>query len=376
MAHSNIHCDDKLHSLLLTINNKFVEAFAWIKALSEEEKEAIERFSKISTIGASTRIENAVLTNPEILWIDTLLDEKGYPSDYQRYSQHIKNKLSKDRERSIEEVAGCRKMLGIILSSASSMVPFTETELRGLHSELLSYYTKSEYYRGQYKTNSNSVVEQNSITGTVRTIFQTADAGPITASSMKDLIEWYNTLSQEREPILKATEFMYRFLAIHPFQDGNGRLGRGLFLLALLQSSNISVSTVVRYISVDRQIERHREDYYLALNRTSTGVFKQNPAEYKMNIILEFMLKMLDLSLGDLTIYHSRWRAERTLSESATQVLACFRNYPELRLNTQSIEEKTKIPRRTIINSLNSLLEKQLIQKYGQGASTRYQIIF
>ena len=37
-------------------------------------------------------------------------------------------------------------------------------------------------------------------------------------------------------PLLVATEFVFRFLAIHPFYDGNGRLGRALFILALLQS--------------------------------------------------------------------------------------------------------------------------------------------
>ena len=70
-------------------------------------------------------------------------------------------------------------------------------------------------------------------------MFQTADAGPITTSAMKDLVGWYNEILPLSPWTIEITlEFVYRFLAIHPFQDGNGRLGRGLFLLSLLQSQS------------------------------------------------------------------------------------------------------------------------------------------
>ena len=82
---------------------------------------------------------------------------------------------------------------------------------------------------------------------------------------MADLIAWYNrTIREHPWPLLVATEFVFRFLAIHPFQDGNGRLGRALFLLALMQGDDPEFSGVIRFISIDRQIERHRPLYYAA----------------------------------------------------------------------------------------------------------------
>ena len=70
-------------------------------------------------IGASTRIENALLTDSEIDWLDTILTQDGKTTALEANRDLIENKLSKDRERSIEEVAGCRQLLLSIYESAS-----------------------------------------------------------------------------------------------------------------------------------------------------------------------------------------------------------------------------------------------------------------
>ena len=58
-------------------------------------------------IGASTRIENALLTDIEIEWINTVIKTEPH-LEYANRERFIKSKLSKDKSRSIEEVAGCR----------------------------------------------------------------------------------------------------------------------------------------------------------------------------------------------------------------------------------------------------------------------------
>ncbi|MGV8949280.1 MAG: hypothetical protein ACOH2E_07980 [Candidatus Paracaedibacter sp.] len=65
-------------------------------------------------IGASTRIENAQLTDSEVNWLDTILSEDGKTTALDQNRALIEDKLSKDRERSIEKVAGCRAMLLLI----------------------------------------------------------------------------------------------------------------------------------------------------------------------------------------------------------------------------------------------------------------------
>lgn len=348
-----------------------------IQTLSDDEKEAIHRFARVSMVGASTRIENAVLTDAEIQWIDTTLTKDGHPVAFDRHRELIENKLSKDKERSIEEVSGCRNMLFLIYEQYRDFFPLTESTIRALHAELLRYYSKAEHYLGAYKTVTNSVVQINHITGERRTVFKTADPGPITQIAMRELVEWYNkTLLEYPWTLAVASEFVFRFLAIHPFQDGNGRTGRGLFLLSLLQSSDKSLSYLTRYLAIDRQIERHREEYYLTLQRCSGGVFKENPKEYKIELFFKFMLKVLEDSLNDIDVYRKKYTLIKNLSPAATEVLNCFKEFPEKKLTTAEVIKTIKLPRRTVNNALSLLTKSQLIQKYGQGAGTRYQIVF
>lgn len=348
-----------------------------LKDLAGEEKKAIHDFARVSMIGASTRIENAVLTDAEILWIDTLLTDDGKLGAFQKNKDLIENKLSKDRERSIEEVAGCRSMLFLIYEQAKDFFPLTEAILRGLHEELLKNYSKAHYYLGKYKTVPNSVIERNGKTGEERMVFKTADPGPITEAAMHELVKWYNeTLHTEVWSVAVASELVFRFLAIHPFQDGNGRLGRGLFLMALLQSTDVTLSKISYYMAIDRQIERHKQEYYWVLQRCSEGKFHQDPSEYKIEYFLKFMIKILREALQDIEIYRQRYARVQKLSPATDILYRCFKEYPEKRLQTKDILTVTQLPRKTIVTALNTLLSHSLIQKLGQGPATRYQLIF
>ncbi|MBA8667917.1 Fic family protein [Holosporaceae bacterium 'Namur'] len=348
-----------------------------MKSFSEQEHEAIHRYARISMIGASTRIENAVLTDQEIDWIDTILGKDGKVTEFNKNKVLIEDKLSKDRERSIEEVAGCREMLFLIYEQAKELFPLTEVTLRGLHFELMKYYSKAGSYIGKYKAQPNYVVEHNKRTKEQRIVFKTAEAGPITESAVSDLINWYNqAVITEPWSIALACEFVFRFLAIHPFQDGNGRLGRGLFLLALLQSPDELISYVAPYLAIDRHIEQHKIEYYMVLNRCSNGVYSNDPRDYKIEYFLIFMIKVLEESLNDISFYRNKYLSINTLSDAAIKVLNCFKENPELRLSTKLILSETELPRRTIVNALNTLLSEKLIQKYGKGASIKYQLTF
>ena len=147
-------------------------------------------------------------------------------------------------------------------------------------------------------------------------------------------------------------------------------------MLGLMQSDNIALSTISKYLAIDRQIERHKEEYYFVLNACSEGKYLSNPTEYKTHYFIKFMMKMIELSLADIDIYRKRHQAVINLSPTAMTVLQCFREHPEFRITTKNLIELTAIPRRSITHSLKTLLNKQLIQKYGQGAGVRYQLTF
>jgi Fic family protein len=120
--------------------------------------------------------------------------------------------------------------------------PLTESFIRELHKLLLqkSYEvdaitpdgkpTKRRIEIGQYKTAPNHVLTK---TGEIFR-FATPEETP---SKMHDLMDWFREkqANSDVEPVLLATEFHYKFIRIHPFDDGNGRTARLLMNFILMQ---------------------------------------------------------------------------------------------------------------------------------------------
>jgi Fic family protein len=362
---------------LKNLQAKIHQSALYVAKLSTAERAAIHRYAKISNIGASTRIENAVLTDLEVEWIDTLLSKDGHPSAFESHKAAIENKLSKDKERSIEEVGGCREMLQIIYEQGGAMRPFRENDLRSLHSLLMQHYPPAQAYIGNYKIAPNSVVSINHSTGEKKSILKTADPGHQTKIAVQTLLEWHNN-EIEFNPwsLAAACEFVFRFLAIHPFQDGNGRVGRGLFLLSLLQCSDRDLNAIAPYIAMDRHIEQYRQDYYMSLRQCSDGIYNDDPKAYKINYFLRFMIRTMERSLEDIEFYHQKYLRYIALVPKTQAILNCFKDYPELRLSNQKIAEIMQIPDRTVRYQIQQLLKKEFLQAQGIRKGRRYQLIF
>ena len=367
----------KLENELRILQGDIVETYKNIERLSTEEANYLHRFALISNIGASTRIENAVLTDPEIEWVDTILQKEGKTTAFEENKMYILDKLQKDRERSVEEVVGCRQILSTVYLQAKELFPLKEAIIRGLHHDLLRYYPQAAYFAGGYKKNPNRVMYINHKTGEQKVVLDPSPPGMITSIAMADLVNWYNLNIRENPwPLLVATEFVFRFLAIHPFQDGNGRLGRTLFILTLLQSDDKYIKEITPYIAIDRHIEQNRSLYYTTLHQCSESKFHDDPQKYKIEPLAWFFIKILRSSLADIEVYRDRYTQLQKLSESGIAVLNCFKSSPEKRLKVSDIEKDTGIPRRTVQYALQTLTKKQFIQKLGQKAGTRYQLIF
>ncbi len=366
-----------LQKRLATGQREFGRLGAILGHIREPEASWLHRWAVISTIGASTRIENAVLTDPEIEWVDTALAQDAQVAAFESRKHAILDKLSRDRERSVEEVVGCREVVNLVYIQAAELLPLTETAVRGLHHTLLRFYPEAAHYAGGYKTSPNQVVSVNHDTGERHVVLDPTPPGPRTAAAMRDLMAWYNaTIRAHPWPLLVATEFVFRFLAIHPFQDGNGRLGRALFVLALMQGDDPDFARLIRFISIDRQIERHRAAYYSVLHRVSGGCFHEDPACYDIEALAWFFVSMLELALADIAVLRERYAALQRLSESAARVLACFKASPERRLKLAELMTQTGLVRRTVQNALVTLTEGGMLQRLGAGPGTRYQMIF
>ena len=133
---------------------------------------------------------------------------------------------------------------------------FTENHIKQLHSVLLKYSTKDDRHRGDYKKFANSVEVFGPDGKSKGVIFQTATPFD-TPALMTELIEWTNMQIKRKElhPLLIIAVFVVVFLHINRFQDGNGRLSRGLTTLLLLQLGY----SYVPYSSFERVIEENKD---------------------------------------------------------------------------------------------------------------------
>ncbi len=139
------------------------------------------------------------------------------------------------------EITGHNEAINWVLEMIQGDRPLTENFIRELHSMLLQdSYKESKNAKGEivprkvtsgkYKTTPNHV---ETVTGEIF-YFATPEETPV---KMTELLDWYKEKSTEKEvnPILVAAEFHYKFIRIHPFDDGNGRTARILMNFILMQ---------------------------------------------------------------------------------------------------------------------------------------------
>lgn len=151
---------------------------------------------------------------------------------------------SSAKMQDLEEMKAHNVGLQMMQAEANSLErPLTEYFIRELHRTLLreDYTVQKDdkkgniitytVHVGQYKTRPNSVITP---TGE-RFDYATPEETP---ALMRDLVEWYNTVVQENNlsAIELASLFHYRYIRIHPFEDGNGRIARLLVNFILLRA--------------------------------------------------------------------------------------------------------------------------------------------
>jgi Fic family protein len=216
----------------------------------------------------------------------------GETVTYLMYGLTAKGKTLKDHL----DIRGHNEAIFLLLNMVKDDRPFSETDIRELHKIILvePYYsdaitpdgkpTKKLIQLGVYKEQPNHV---RTPTGEIH-YYATPEDVPIL---MGELMAWYNAAKNDPQihPSVLAAIFHHRFVAIHPFDDGNGRLGRILMNLILMQKGY--PPAIVKL--------KDRDDYYISLNNANAGNY---------NLLVEYITDALKNSLD---IYLRAAKGER-----------------------------------------------------------------
>ncbi|MDD9331000.1 MAG: Fic family protein, partial [Bartonella sp.] len=274
--------------------------------------------------------------------------------------------IKRFKSRDEQEVIGYAKVMETIFQSWSD-ISITENHIKQLHRDLLYNSEKDQRHRGEYKTLRNDVAAFNSQGKMVGIVFETATPFD-TPYRMQELITWFNKTNELKDlhPLLTIGIFNVTFLAIHPFQDGNGRLSRILTTLLLLQNGYVYVP----YSSLESIIENNKESYYLALNQTQKTIYTKTP-NWEPWIL--FFLRALQKQKRQLEIkIESEKNALFSLSELALNILDYVRSHG--RVTTRDMVREVGASPNTLKVTFTSLVEKGLLIRHGGGRSTWYSI--
>jgi Fic family protein len=208
---------------------------------SPELLETLRRVAMVQSVESSNRIEGVTAAADRL---EAIVAKKTTP-----------------KNRSEGEIAGYRDVLAEIHANAKRMKLAPELILE-FHRKM---YAHTSEKGGRWKEKDNAILE---VLPDGRQVVRFRPVSALaTPEFMKKLCAFYHQAvdAGQAEPLLLIASFIFDFECIHPFWDGNGRIGRLLTLLLLYQSGY----ETGRYISLERIVEESKETYYEVLLKSS-----------------------------------------------------------------------------------------------------------
>lgn len=327
--------------------DEFKGRWSALDGLAVERLLRLRRVATIESIGSSTRIEGARLTDSEVEVLLSRLEIHSF------------------RNQDEEEVAGYAAVMDLVFESWRE-ISLTENHLKQLHKELLRYSRQDAHHRGEYKTLPNHVEAFDADGKSLGVVFETSSPFE-TPGRMEALVGWTAKALAEGEhhALLVIAVFVVRFLAIHPFQDGNGRLSRVFTMLLLLRAGY----AYVPYSSLERVIEENKDTYYKALRRSQSTLDRgeENLGDW-IGFFLRCLARQKDVLKRKLEV-EGRIASLPALAETLVEIA---RRHG--RLTIRGAVEATGANRNTVKDHLRKLVESNRLAQRGKGRGTWYEV--
>ena len=332
---------------LISEIDEFKGKWEVVKNLAPDRLSVLKRVATIASVGSSTRIEGSHLSDIQVEQLLTNIPAASFGS------------------RDEEEVAGYAEAMNTIFDSYQS-IAITENYIKQFHSILLQFSSKDKRHKGEYKKMPNSVEAFDNHGNSIGVIFKTATPFE-TPIKMERLIEWFNRAMQEGtvHPLIIIALFIVNFLAIHPFQDGNGRLSRIITTLMLLQNGYIYVP----YCSLESIIEENKEQYYFTLRSAQKTI----GTDY--STMEDWLLFFCTCLKKQKDILFQRMEKEKLISHTelpdlSREILSVAKT--RNRITISDIVSYTQANRNTIKKHLRSLVRDKFLIQHGRGKGSWY----
>lgn len=256
--------------------------------------------------------------------------------------------------------------------------PLTAERLFKWHSALFPVTERrSNFYKitvGRWRENSkdNPMQVVSGAIGKETVHFQAPDSDKVDAE-MQKFLHWFNSTNEMLDPILKAAIAHLWFVTIHPFCDGNGRIGRAIMDMQLTRADQ----NPHRFYSMSAQIRVERNAYYDMLEKTQ---------KCKLDITdwLAWFLQCLDRAMSctdntlELIMKRKRFwddAISQSLNDRQKDILDKLLDGFEGKLTSSKWAKMTKCSQDTAIRDIQDLVSKNILEKEDSGGrNTNYTL--
>lgn len=230
---------------------------------------------------------------------------------------------------------------------------FTDEFFFKMHRKLMAGNVRKPKIVGAYRTEQNFIGRNDSTHAITFIPPDPKDVKPL----MDNLIDYMNNANDNLRPLVQTAIIHAQFETIHPFMDGNGRVGRLLIPMYLFAKKQIDLPCFF----ISEALERDKIRYYTLLN----NIRYENDWNEWIKFFLETVKKQCDKYIGIIsdinTLYEKHLEIARELARSSNIVDIINLLYQHPVTTAKQISEETDIPLTSINRYLNLLVEHKIL---------------
>lgn len=338
--------------------------------IAQYEKEFLLKAGEISAFTKALNTEDYNYFIVEILGQEGLESSKieGEILDRESLQSSIKRQFGLQTTSSKKGVKESRMAQVLCDVYRSFDLPLTHEILWDWHLKLFG-----EESSGTYRTHEEPMQIISNRHGAAKTFFEAPPSSEV-AKEMNHFITWFNS-TQNANILVKAAIGHLYFESIHPFEDGNGRIGR--LLVEKILSQGVKKPLL---IAVSIVLEKKKKEYYAELEKCNRTLKVQHWVDFFAKVVLEAQEESTTLLNFLITKSKTLNRLSTLLNSRQEKVLLrMFAEGPTGFVGGLSAENYmsiTKTSRATTTRDLTDLIEKGALRKTGELKSTRYWLIF